>query len=291
MINTISKILKELRKKKKLTQAELAHGICTQAMISNFEKGESSPSSIVLYEISKKLDVDINIFFNEDYKSTKNNTNESINNTRNIIKNLIRNRDYEALAYIIEIEKEKENFTDLKDQQFLLWNEALCDFYLHKDISMALLKLGSALSLNKDICTEQDINIMNSIALIYFEIKEYEKSLDYTYKAVNNYKKHKITDKLLQIKLMYGLSRNMAALERFDEAILECKKAIDICVTIESLYLLGELYFQIARNLIIMDKADKSTQYLNKAELIFQIQNNKDYLNIIEQLKIQLYKE
>lgn len=63
MKNDIGNRLKQLRKQQGFTQQELAKGICTQAMISNFESGESSPSSTVLFQLAERLQVDINAFF------------------------------------------------------------------------------------------------------------------------------------------------------------------------------------------------------------------------------------
>ncbi|MFP3340016.1 helix-turn-helix transcriptional regulator, partial [Micrococcus sp. SIMBA_131] len=41
----------------------LAEGICTQALISRIEKGDIYPSATALYQISVKLGVDVNYFF------------------------------------------------------------------------------------------------------------------------------------------------------------------------------------------------------------------------------------
>jgi transcriptional regulator with XRE-family HTH domain len=59
----IGKKIKELRKIVGLTQSELAEEICTQALISRIEKGDIYPSATAIYQISKKLGVDVNYFF------------------------------------------------------------------------------------------------------------------------------------------------------------------------------------------------------------------------------------
>jgi transcriptional regulator with XRE-family HTH domain len=61
--SVIGKKIKELRKAVGLTQGDLAQGICTQALISRIEKGDIYPSATALYQISNRLGVDVNYFF------------------------------------------------------------------------------------------------------------------------------------------------------------------------------------------------------------------------------------
>ncbi len=63
MKDEIAKRVQRLRKDAAMTQMELSRGICTQAQISNIEKGHLNPSSLTLFQISQKLNVDMNYFF------------------------------------------------------------------------------------------------------------------------------------------------------------------------------------------------------------------------------------
>lgn len=49
--------LKQIRKARGMSQAELAKGICTQATISLIEKKEQVPSTKILLEICKRLEI------------------------------------------------------------------------------------------------------------------------------------------------------------------------------------------------------------------------------------------
>lgn len=55
--------LRNIRKRAGFSQKELASGICSQAQISKIEKNIEIPSALILNEISKKLGVDMNYFF------------------------------------------------------------------------------------------------------------------------------------------------------------------------------------------------------------------------------------
>lgn len=272
--------LKELRKLKGLSQKDLSDGVCTQAMISNFEKGESIPSSTTLYKISQKLGVDMNYFFN--LKSGEiENENEEV---KALIRKFTRQHDYKSIRYIVTNELMKEQFNSSEDKQFLLWHDGICDYYLNKDSEKALEKLFNALNLNtKNL--NQELSIKNSIAIIYFETKQYEKSLDIYNECMEN--KNGI-NKLTEIRIIYGCSRTLTQLGSYEEAILHCKKAVNICISEESLYLLGELLFQIARNLIFLEKLNEAQLYLNQAQVIFEVQNNHSYINIVEKLRLEI---
>lgn len=62
-LTEIGKKISELRNEMTLTQEEVAEEICSQASISLIEKGELDPNATILYQIAKKLGVDVNYFF------------------------------------------------------------------------------------------------------------------------------------------------------------------------------------------------------------------------------------
>ena len=54
--------LKNRRKELKMSQRELAEGICKQGQISRLENGEFTPGADFLYALSKKLKVSMDYF-------------------------------------------------------------------------------------------------------------------------------------------------------------------------------------------------------------------------------------
>lgn len=105
MKSEIGSKLKLIRKQKGLTQQQLADGICTQAMISHFEKGESIPSSVVLYELADRLSIDINEFFTDLKPSTK--LLDNHNHIHQLIRKLVSQHDYPSVKILVEAELEK----------------------------------------------------------------------------------------------------------------------------------------------------------------------------------------
>lgn len=68
-MNTVGMKLRQLRKKQKLTQSELAIGIVNRSYISQLEKGMVQPSYKLLLKFSERLQCDIHDFFEDEDKS------------------------------------------------------------------------------------------------------------------------------------------------------------------------------------------------------------------------------
>ncbi|MEC1176884.1 helix-turn-helix domain-containing protein [Metasolibacillus meyeri] len=283
MISTISKNIKYYRKKMGYTQAELAKGICTQAMISNFEKGGSSPSSVVMHQIAEKLGVPIENFFHGEHSTPVQQNTE----VEKLVRKLIHQRDYESVSYIIMNELNKKNVHSPREQKFLKLNEGICIYFLERDSIKSTQILKSLLPPQDKVEEALDIEIISSLAIIYFEMKDYDTSLYYYELCTKNFEQNKI-DARLKIKILYGKSRTLTYKEEFKDALLCCKQAIKICLENETLYFLGELLFQAAR-LSILEKASTEAEiYIRQATSLFELQGEIDFLRIVEQLKEEL---
>lgn len=58
-------LLKAERMRVKLTQAELASGICTASMVSQIEAGKAKPSAKLVQRLADKLNVPAAVFQSE----------------------------------------------------------------------------------------------------------------------------------------------------------------------------------------------------------------------------------
>ena len=61
--NNLGLIIKQLRKKKNLTQEQLSHGICSVSQLYRIENGKHSPSTLLLHQLSIKLSEDLSKYF------------------------------------------------------------------------------------------------------------------------------------------------------------------------------------------------------------------------------------
>lgn len=286
---TIGQTVKSLRKIAGMSQKELAKDICSQAQICKIEKNHELPSSYILNKLAKKLGVDMNYFF--EIQETP--RLDYLLEVKELVRELIRERNYSKVYEIIKSEKKSPLFQTVDNKQFLLWHEAICIHYNEKRSEEALEQLFNALNLtyiqNKHYYSENEIEILNSIAIIQKDLqlhKEAERNFRDGLRLINYIPK--LNNKQIKIRLIYGLSKLLTDQGRFKESIEYCDDGILLCKKLESLYLFGELHYQLGSNFARLGDFQKAEHSFNKAINIFAIQDNQNFVSLVEKLRDDL---
>lgn len=87
-------------------------------------------------------------------------------------------------------------------------NEGICIYFLERDSIKSTQILKSLLPPQDKVEEALDIEIISSLAIIYFEMKDYDTSLYYYELCTKNFEQNKI-DARLKIKILYGKSRTL----------------------------------------------------------------------------------
>ncbi len=271
--NDLGITIKELRIKKNISQSELCHGICSQSQISKIEKGMIYPSSILLYQLSERLGIDPNNIF----ALTQNKRLKYVENVKYVIKDCLKQKQYKELYEIVKKEKNLNNFQTKDEKQFLIWHEAIAIFVVDKSIKTALDFLNNALKLtltNSDFLSEREIDIMQTMAIFYAENKEYEKSINIFKRCLTNFNKLDFPkDKEIKLKLMLNLAKCFDFTYQYEEAIKYIDKGIKLAINLNTLYLLGELFYLKGQCLLKMKQHNVEDVIYNwkKALFIFEL--------------------
>jgi len=279
----IGENIKMLREKANMSQTELAENICTQAQISRIEKGEVIPLSTTLYNISRKLEIDMNEFFN----MANNQRFDYIDTVKNEIRKAIRKRDYETVYELVKSEQKNEIFASVEHEQFLMWHEGVAIYYLEgafdRSLELLLKSLYRTRRKTNSLYSCTEIEIMISIGIIYNETEKFELSVQYYEQALEEM--HKIQKKMDQtkIRIYYGLTKSLTSLGKHRDSFAYSKKGISLCIYLESFYLLGELHFQAGINCFHLKQFKRSMVHLNKSLLLFEIMDKSDYVEIIKE--------
>ncbi|AZJ23921.1 helix-turn-helix domain-containing protein [Bacillus wiedmannii] len=282
--NDLGNTIKELRIKKNISQSELCHGICSQSQISKIEKGVIYPSSILLYQLSERLGVDPNNIF----ALTQNKKLKYIENVKYVIKDCIRQHQYTELYEIVTKEKNLNNFQTKEDKQFLLWHEAIAIYLVNNSIKSALTLLNNALKLtltNIDFLSEREIDIMQTMAIFHAENKEYKKSINILRRCLTNFNKLDFPrDKEIKLKIIYNLSKCLSYTCQYEEALKYIDKGIQLAINLNTLYLLGELYYGKGSNLLKLKQSNDENvaNNMKTALFIFELTKNENKLKIIK---------
>jgi transcriptional regulator with XRE-family HTH domain len=279
----IGKEIKIIRKTQGISQKQLSEGICTQAQISKIEKGEVHPLSSTLYLLAKRLGVDVNYFYQVGYAPH----HEYVQEVEAQIRQAVRDFDFDTVIEVIKVEKKNPLYNKLVDfKQFITWNEGICMFHVHKDHERSLLLLNEALQLtkfHKTYLSEREIEIVNSIGIIYQETEENEKAIAALSEALESYNRLSyITNEKLFPRVCYNLARVLSKAKEYDRSISFCRQGIDWCKKYQLLYLLGELYFQTGLNYKRMEDLERSKNYFIKAIPVLELldkQHLVDHIN------------
>ncbi|WP_211750399.1 helix-turn-helix domain-containing protein [Paenibacillus sp. Marseille-Q4541] len=291
MEKRLGELIKEFRIINNLSQNDLAKGICTQALISKIEKGDTIPSVDIFMKITKRLNVTLDYFIERLNFSNYDYVHEFYYQVRK----LLRERNYEELNTLIEIEKRNPNRKNVFHEQFIKWQEGICLYYLKNDViqSQKILKEALYLINSNEGNKERNIEIINSIGIIYFEDQQYDLSISYLEEALRLLKNSiYIVDKTIHSKIYYNTAKCLTRLNQFTESNIYCEIGIKHCLKIDSNYLLGELYYHRGYNFALMCMYQDALINFQKALSLFEIQSQFSFLDTtlkqIEKVNLQI---
>jgi transcriptional regulator with XRE-family HTH domain len=274
--------IKLLRKNRGFSQKELSRGICSQAQISKIEKGAVYPLAPTLYELSSRLGVDINYFFERALFERL----DYVEEVYSQIREAINDYDYLKVEEIIKIERKNPIYNkNLEFKQFIMWHQGICKYHNDNEIEEALSLIVHAFRLThtEKYYSEREIEILNSKGIIHLNNEENLEAIELYKELIDQHEKLKIEkDKTIKIRLYYNLAKALNKSNHHDRSIEVCEKGIKYCVENNNMYLFGHLYFQIGFNYYQMDLIEKSRLYFNKSYTIFDLQNNKNLKNHVK---------
>ncbi|KAF0818860.1 Transcriptional regulator, XRE family [Bacillus sp. ZZV12-4809] len=241
MGHSIGEKLKYLRNKYTLTQAEVAEGICSQAMISKIEKHEELyPSAHLLYELSKKLGVPIGYFFSDDFNAA--------NYVQITIEEICRHteeKDFFTAYELIKLEKRNPNFKNNDAaMSYLLWQEAICISEITNNHRLSI-KIIDNLFINKKFYSLEEINMLSSKITFLLRCEEIEEAYNLQIDILKRLNKLPFFNlhysRFLIINIYFLCSQAAFYYGDIKKAISHCQEAIRICHKEQTYYKLAEL--------------------------------------------------
>ena len=264
--------LKNRRKELKMSQRELAEGICKQGQISRLENGEFTPGADFLYALSKKLKVSIDYFFNEQIEEEI----DELSEFKKLAQTFITNRNYESLKYIYELESVKVHRLSLVDKFYMEWIKSLIDFYFYGQKEEAVARLEKVLS-QLNVTDLTYLQVSNTLFNFYYDIKDLESFNEIREKLecqVNQLKLNTIEELNLSIKFNYNVCRYLWLQNNTEEAITKITDTIKQCKMYRTTYLLADLY-------VLMGNVSKNfsskvavKEYFETAYFLYKLEGN-----------------
>ncbi|MGR3765990.1 helix-turn-helix domain-containing protein [Rossellomorea sp. NS-SX7] len=280
----IGKKIKELRKVVGLTQGELAEGVCTQALVSRIEKGDIYPSATALFQISVKLGVDVNYFFEIGTTPRL----DYVQEVEKQLRTLRINRKFEDMMDLVKIEEKNPLFyKDMEKMQLLYWHKGIYAYEVEKneEKSFSILDRAYCITANqKKAMTEREMQILSSRGTIHTALHQHDEALHYFYLVETALKAtEQLHDKSIKTRLFYNKSRILTRLGSYEESTSYCRRAINWCIEEEQLWGLGELNYQIGYNHELVDEMEQALSYFNRALHMFELVKDERYVAFIRE--------
>ena len=267
--------IKSRRKELKLSQRELAEGICKQGQISRLENGEYTPGSEILHQLAKKLNVSMDYFFDEQILDESTELTEF----KKIAKTFITQRNYESLKYIYDLEKEKSHRLSLSDKIYLEWIASLVDFYVCDSRERAIERLEKALKL----VHKTDVNylqISNTLFNFYYDtdnLARFEMMKEELSNHLQQLTLNTIEELELAIKFNYNLSRYFWLQKNIEVAIKQVTTTIKLCQDYRTTYLLADSFLLLGNLIESFSGKSAVKGYFETAHFLYkQIEGNKE---------------
>jgi len=274
-MSSVGELLKSVRKQRKMTQAQLSKGIVNRSYISQIEKNLVQPSFKTMTQLSKRLDVDVSIFYGE---------TELVVLSISEIKNLIRTSKQQLelnQANIIKISVKK--LIDLPSDQFnKLSVSEKCDYYY--SISLYYLldkKYDAALKYTEeglDISKQNHLDVHHTEFLIriskcYIQKIQYHDALKYLNEAHNLIVSSQLSN-LLKIEVLLNMGICHGRIGEYYSSIRLCNEANHINELSNSTHKSGELFMTLGICYKKINDLKASKKYYEKANCFFTLFNN-----------------
>ena len=232
-------VLKQIRRKRGLSQTALSEGICTQATISLMEKQNRIPKMNILTAICARLDISVDKIIENDDVSMTAQFDE--------ISSLIVRHDYEEADVRIHNIKVKKLQNDFDKQRY---------YYLLGILQVSQGEVDDAIFNFELILTQFSTMSANiywalttvGMAMAYEKRGNEERALKFLQRAVTLIDEKQLTGGKRQWIIIY---RNIAdlylKLNQTDDAIEIAERGIELCRNDLSMFLLSDYYQIIAQ--------------------------------------------
>lgn len=235
---SIGNEIKRIRKEKKMTQAALCDGICSQAEISKIENGRNSPTIDLLQEIAKRLRVPISLLFQDQYQS------EQFREIDRELTQLFREQQYDAL--LIEIQKIKQathnNEIILLAKYFEIVSAERSKKVDYRSSITQLVQVTDT----EDVWFESPkmfLRIKMAIANFYFENDQFVHS-ESVYEEILSLNYETVELKKARLKIIYNHAQQLSFQGNYEKGMETVEMGITESLALDDGSFLGHFYYQ-----------------------------------------------
>ena len=270
-------VLKQIRRKRGLSQTALAEGICTQATISLMEKQNRLPKMDILTAICERLNIQPDRIVENEVSG--------VNDTFNQIIDALTDQEYDLAKQLISKISIKSLNSDFDKQRY---------YYLLGMVQISQDQIDDAifnfeLVLTQFATTSANIYLAMTtagMALAYLKRDDHERAVRLTDRAVKLIDNKKVIGSVHQWASINGkIAELYWRLGEPEKALASAQRGIQLCRDRDSLFILDQLYLYVGRAYIAMGEKKKAKQALEVAKSLSIARHGKiNEEHIIEEL-------
>ncbi len=283
----IGQAIREFRRRYGITQGDLAAGICDQGLISRIEKGNVIPSSYLLVQFADRMGISVEDIINH----SKFDNVEYVNEVIHQVDLMLKEKNYIELNDFCKLEQNNPLFNDDQGNRYFLWLEATCLYYIEGDAKGSIQMLTHALQskeTSKKSNSKLDFSIKNSLCVIYGETEQYDLAYNGYKSLIEDLRINVNVDFKSKIKIHYNFTKILLHLELYNECLTYCDAAVKMIRAQDSMFLLGNFYYQSGYTQWKLSHIEEAIQAIDKAEVIFTIEGKQNVIETITKRKKEI---
>lgn len=265
--NTLGEVIRNLRKRARLTQEGLAEGICSPVSISRIENGMQMPSSAVLNAILSRLGTSAYQLCNIYYKSDR---QLAFEKQADHVTELMQVGKLEEAKHLLASLESAAKASPLNLQYHLMLTAALqlCE---QNPARGADDMLKEALAITKPgldyedfrgvLLSPREANILSLLVVSLFRSGDLLSAIVLGEELASSLRKHQSTLKeytFVRINVVVNLAQCLESEHRYSEALARCEEAESLSLETLEHALLPEIYFIKAKVLHLLGRDEES---------------------------------
>jgi transcriptional regulator with XRE-family HTH domain len=268
--------IRELRLQKKLTQIDLAKGLCTPSMVSQIESDRARPSYKMLIMLGERLDVPLNnLLVDVDMNL------EAVSGYK-MVRAMMKAGEY---ATAIPLYHDLLNMDRAKVATADILMD-LSECYLYNE---QLEQAEDTLKQVQELCILRQDHHMNAqvfshLGKIASKQKKYQLSLFHYKKALEKIEEMEQQDTVLKAAILYSLGTIQMDTGLVSEAVQTFGCASPLYEAHDDIQALGRVYMQLGMSYKMLNDLSKSVEYTERAASIF---TSVEHLLVNLKLKIE----
>ncbi len=290
---SIGEIIRYLRKEQKMTQEELAEGICSNVTISRIESGTQMPSDRIINQLLARLGSDLYQTAN----TTREKRDQKTERYLSQIAEEVNKGHFEKAATRLS-QVECEDITGVRNRQLYILLKASIELRTEPQRTAEIIEeIKHGLSLTKkDISLSQfsnvplttiEANLLNALCAAYFQNGENEQSMTLAKKLSEHLMQHKASfqnDPELLLNALINLSQLLEKEADYDSALQICEQAIVISKESYHQILFAELQYFKAKLLFRLGQTEECKNLLSVIYPFMQLQGKTTFVQLMDDL-------